>query len=93
MISCRMESSLRALAGDLGLVSVEPQILHGSQEADNIPQLRVHIVEAGSHGPCEDRIEGMEYESQYDAQYDDMRADIQEVKQLQTCHCPEHPTG
>ena len=58
-----------------------PQSLHGLQEADNIPQIKVHIVEGGSRGPCEDRIEGMEYESQYDAQYDDMRADIQEVEQ------------
>ena len=75
----------------LGLVSVVSQIMHGLQEADNIPQLRVHVVEAGSHGPCEDRVEGMEYESQYDAQYDDMRADIQEVKQLEICHCSEPP--
>ncbi len=70
-----------SFAGYLGFTSTVPQILHGLQEADNIPQIKVHIVEAGSRGPCEDRIEGMEYESQYDAQYDDMRADIQEVEQ------------
>ena len=69
------------LAGVVGFIPTVPQILHGLQEADNIPQIRVHIVEAGSRSPCEDRIEGMEYESQYDAQYDDMRAEIQEVEQ------------
>ena len=66
----------------MGFILTLPQILPGLQEADINPQIRVHIVETGSRGPYEDRVEGMEYESQYDAQYDDMRADIQEVEQF-----------